>query len=264
MPGYSDDLTRSALSDLVGTAAARVDATGRSHLPLERHGRPVGTVFPVRDGSDVVGAVVVVRLVRRGPPSSTATRTVVGLCAEAARVLQRLLVTDDLVRSARVDRLTGLGNRVVVEQALGALRSGDAVVLVDLDHFKTVNDTLGHAAGDAVLAAFGAELRRWGGADRVVTRYGGEEFLAVLPGCGADEAVRHLDELRQRWAGASEGVTFSSGVAVRAPGEDTGETLARADRALYQAKRTGRDRDVVARASVGDDAFLGAARAALP
>lgn len=147
---------------------------------------------------------------------------------------------------ARSDPLTGLPNRRVLDDQLPremarTLRAASelSLAIVDIDHFKAYNDTYGHLAGDAVLrdcaAAWDASLR---GADMIL-RFGGEEFLVVLPDCGMDEATSILERLR---AATPNGQTCSAGLAVWRPGETVDELVARADKALYEAKEAGRDR----------------------
>jgi diguanylate cyclase (GGDEF)-like protein len=117
------------------------------------------------------------------------------------------------------------------------------VALLDLDHFKAFNDRRGHQAGDRFLREAAAG---WRGALREVdllARYGGEEFGVILPGCRPDEAAEIVDRLR---ALTPEGETTSAGVAVWDGAEPADALVARADRALYRAKRGGRDVTVVA------------------
>jgi diguanylate cyclase (GGDEF)-like protein len=150
---------------------------------------------------------------------------------------------------ARIDELTGLPNRrawfgelpLALERAR---RDGRplSVAILDLDHFKKFNDTYGHPAGDKLLrgAADGwvTKLR----AVDILGRYGGEEFIALLPAAPGAEAAAVIDRLREA---TPSGQTFSSGVATW-DGQETGEEMiARADRALYEAKAGGRNRTVV-------------------
>jgi diguanylate cyclase (GGDEF)-like protein len=139
------------------------------------------------------------------------------------------------------DELTGVGNRRHAVALLGALQPGDAVVMIDLDHFKKVNDTEGHSAGDEVLQALADHLGRGVRDADVVARYGGEEFLVVLRGAGT-EGVVTAERLRATWRETSPRTTFSAGVAVHLAGQPGTATLAQADAALYAAKRMGRNR----------------------
>jgi diguanylate cyclase (GGDEF)-like protein/PAS domain S-box-containing protein len=159
-------------------------------------------------------------------------------------------------RLARIDGLTGLANRrhfdACARAAFAECRErGEplAAALIDLDHFKRINDTCSHAAGDAVLARTGALIRAHLPAPAIAGRYGGEEFAVVFPGLDADEARAHCEALRAAlaahdFADAHPGlrVTLSGGLA-DASGHDTLERLLHAaDTALYRAKHEGRDR----------------------
>jgi diguanylate cyclase (GGDEF)-like protein len=190
------------------------------------------------------GAIVVEQPHRVQGSDRFAARSLDVLAGEAGQVLNRLRRTEELVTSARTDALTGLGNRVVLDEAMERSTPGDVFILVDLDHFKRVNDTLGHAQGDRVLVAFAGVLRAAVRLDQVVVRYGGEEFATILPRADRAATDRHLQDVRRAWAALHPEVTFSSGIAVRAEGEPPAATLARADQALYRAKSGGRDQDV--------------------
>lgn len=157
------------------------------------------------------------------------------LSVQAAPVLERLRQLEDLDRVALTDPLTGVGNRRAFEQALAHLPRDVALIMCDLDRFKILNDTQGHAAGDRVLRHFAATATgalRDG--DRVC-RIGGDEFALLVHGDGAAvDAV--LGRLDRAW-NAPEGVGFSAGSAVRRPREDAAALSERADQALYDAKR---------------------------
>ena len=157
-----------------------------------------------------------------------------------------------------VDALTGLMSRRAAERLLRRVDGAAAVAVLDLDHFKQVNDVHGHAAGDEVLAALGRLLRERGRAQDRYGRLGGEELLGVFPDTSPDEVVAALTRLRDEWRDvAPYAVTFSAGVA--SVGSRGGEqALAAADEALYAAKRAGRDAVRVAPAP--DEAAPGASR----
>ena len=163
---------------------------------------------------------------------------------ELAAERERLLEENELL--ARSDALTGLPNRRALDDQLPremarALRTESelSLAIVDIDHFKAYNDSHGHLAGDTVLRdcaiAWDGQLR---GGDTIV-RFGGEEFLVVLPDCGLDDATEIVERLR----GATPArQTCAAGLAVWRPGETVDDLLARADGALYEAKAGGRDR----------------------
>jgi diguanylate cyclase (GGDEF)-like protein/PAS domain S-box-containing protein len=167
-------------------------------------------------------------------------------------VTERQRMIDMLREKAMIDRLTGAYNRGQVEELLDqeverAQRYGRplAVAMLDIDHFKQFNDRHGHPAGDAVLSGFaGLILARLRSSD-ALGRWGGEEFVLVLPETGAAAANKLAETLRARVEAAplaeSATVTASFGVAALCEGEDRKALIARADAALYAAKRAGRN-----------------------
>ncbi|HEU4393358.1 MAG TPA: GGDEF domain-containing protein [Solirubrobacterales bacterium] len=184
------------------------------------------------------------------------------LIAALALILSTVILSGALVESDRahrrrstLDPLTGLFNRNALEQRLGELNGqpcnpeeglSHALLLCDLDHFKRVNDRLGHAAGDAVLQDVAYTMRAALQAGDSIYRVGGEEILVCLPGANREDAIEIAERLRRavhdrRPVGVQ--VTVSIGVAVSEPDVvDTDDLVARADAALYAAKAGGRDR----------------------
>jgi diguanylate cyclase (GGDEF)-like protein/PAS domain S-box-containing protein len=164
--------------------------------------------------------------------------------------------TQELIDAALTDPLTGLHNRRGLEGRAEALhfRPGGAPVtqvwiMADIDHFKRVNDTYGHEAGDEVLKAVAEALRSTARGADLVARFGGEEFVLVLPDTSAELAVRIAERLRLAIETLSTDVggqvirvTASFGVAQRAAQESQLEVLERADAALYCSKKEGRNR----------------------
>lgn len=220
-------------------------------------GMVVGTVYLL--------AVFLVSTVAVDPASASAHSQT--LVATVALVLSTVILSGALVESDRahrrrstVDPLTGLFNRNALEQRLAELdgapcdnRKGGqshALLLCDLDHFKRVNDQLGHAAGDAVLQDVAYTMRSVLRAGDSIYRIGGEEILVVLPGASEKDAVAVAERLRQavrKRRPVGVGVTISIGAAVTKPDTvDTDDLVARADAALYSAKANGRDAVFVA------------------
>jgi diguanylate cyclase (GGDEF)-like protein/PAS domain S-box-containing protein len=163
-----------------------------------------------------------------------------------ADAAEREALMAEVQEMARSDALTGLPNRRALDDQLPremarALRLGSPLCLaiIDIDHFKIYNDTYGHVAGDTVLcdcaAAWDSELR---GEDSIL-RFGGEEFLVVLPTCEPADAAAIIERLR---GATPAGQTCSAGLAVWRPGESVDDLVGRADAALYKAKEAGRDR----------------------
>jgi two-component system, cell cycle response regulator len=173
----------------------------------------------------------------------------------------KVLQEEFVVQSARLeamlfeDPLTGLSNRrFILTQLAGAISAARrhtrplTIAIIDIDHFKAVNDEHGHAAGDRVLAAVASVLREHLRAEDQLGRLGGEEFLALVPDADARVAAAAVEKLRAEVAGlavehdgAELGVTISIGWAAW-EGESAEELMRRADEALYEAKRSGRDR----------------------
>jgi diguanylate cyclase (GGDEF)-like protein len=197
-----------------------------------------------------------------------------GLVVMAANLRQHYLEqiewqTQQLVQSearlrelAILDPLTGLYNRRYLEETLSLeiLRAGRkgypiGIIMVDIDHFKRVNDTHGHAAGDAILMLVGNFLRTQIRSSDVACRYGGEEFILILPEASreitqmrAESICKHVKQIPMKYDGEPlEAVTLSLGVAgFPAQGPTMDAVLKAADAALYRAKRDGRDRTVAA------------------
>lgn len=150
------------------------------------------------------------------------------------------------------DPLTSIGNRralLAEMEGLVAASTPSSLLLLDLDHFKRVNDTWGHERGDEVLRRFAILLQAEEGEADELFRLGGEEFVLLMPGAGLDAAAamaeRILQVLRERLLLDDAPVTASIGVSHWREGEDIGPWLARADKLMYEAKKQGRDRAVV-------------------
>lgn len=144
---------------------------------------------------------------------------------------------------ANTDVLTGIGNRGYANEVLARLQGGDAVVMIDLDGFKAINDTYGHSAGDEILVALAAHLLERLREGDCLARFGGEEFLLVLRDA-AQSAPAIVQRIAQEWQSLDRPTTFSAGIAVHRSGSSPLNALERADAAMYEAKRQGRDRIV--------------------
>lgn len=176
----------------------------------------------------------------------------IGAMSRAVQVFKDAMIANDRLQEelnhhATHDPLTGALNRrafalLAEKQVAQAARTGRplAVLMMDLDHFKRINDTLGHSGGDATLCRFVAVAGDVLRAEDVLCRFGGEEFVALLPHAEAAQAVAAAERLRLAFT--ATGATVSIGVASLRPGEDLEDLLRRADAALYDAKRAGRDR----------------------
>lgn len=165
---------------------------------------------------------------------------------------------------AHVDQLTGVYNRRYLMERLkeernrcARLSSPAALIMLDVDHFKKVNDDWGHPAGDTVLSELGRVMKEYARNYDIVGRYGGEEFVILLPGVGERTGYELAENLRQRVESEitipgsdSVAVTISAGLAVYREGYREEDWIAAADVALYAAKRSGRNRVMVSNSSV--------------
>jgi diguanylate cyclase (GGDEF)-like protein len=165
------------------------------------------------------------------------------------------LKNQQLHRMATLDALSGCLNRGAFHEQLAPLFARSqkqafplSCLMIDIDHFKSVNDTHGHATGDRVIQEVARQITAAARADDLVSRYGGEEFCLVAPNLGVDETRELAEQIRQRVERASAAlpqlkVTVSVGVHTRGAGAATvAELIDRADQALYRSKRTGRNR----------------------
>ena len=213
------------------------------------------TFSMTQDGTPALGAALIILIMSR-------------MLSLFCRLRQRLLTQRQELQAlaaqveglAQTDELTGLANRrAMTEQAELALarhaRSGTplCLALIDVDHFKRVNDQHGHHVGDEVLGALARTLREGLRTTDLLARWGGEEFLVVLPDANAESAQVVLHRVLDRLPGLviassspSLRVSFSAGVAQLQPGEDLTAMLRRADQALYEAKAQGRCRVLIA------------------
>ncbi len=200
-------------------------------------------------------------------PSST-VNALAQAAMHTALALRNAQLLDEIERLATRDWLTGLANRRLFDESLHRemarsqrLATPLSLLVLDVDHFKQINDTYGHQTGDAVLREVAHALVANTKDFDVAARYGGDEFVVLLPSCSRDDAMGVAERVR-RGIAANVGeapVTISVGIATTPDnGTDAERLIAAADTALYEAKRTGRDRVV---ASVrGREATMPASR----
>ncbi len=213
---------------------------------------------PLRTPAGVVGAIVLSR--RTADPWSPASlRILAGAAEEASLALARAYSLREAETRASTDALTGLPNRRYFDEFCGLLarrrRTDDAVgvLMIDIDHFKRVNDRYGHPVGDQVLRAVAGAISSAVRDDDVPARFGGEEFAVLLRNPSAAMAREVGERVRAAVAGLDlralgpDRITVSVGVAVaREPDQPISELIDQADHALYRAKRMGRDRVMAA------------------
>jgi len=267
MSGKVDRDLWSEVSTLIAGSGARLD-------PLD--GRPgfaeLLSRFVPRDFAEAEAeahwAAIVPRALdmasRLGRPVPAAVAVLDHFASIDGALAEPLLVESGeylrMERLAMLDGLTGVFNRRYMDMALSkelnrCARYGKrlAVILIDLDDFKRYNDERGHLAGDAALVELAGFLRECVRGEDYVCRYGGEEFLVILPETGADGALMLAERMRERSKARpffrENGVTFSGGVAAHPEaGATAHELVTAADKALYQAKFAGKDRIVAASA----------------
>jgi len=169
--------------------------------------------------------------------------------------LRNAILYRDAVYAAHKDALTGIGNRAALDEALG--REVDlahrhdrslGMIIIDIDHFKSINDTYGHATGDCLLKALSSSAEETIRLSDQIFRFGGEEFVVLLPETAlggvkrlAERIRRNIEAMKTQCEGASIKMTASFGVATLNRSEDEEGFFSRADKALYQAKNDGRN-----------------------
>lgn len=237
---------------LLGFAAMHPSSSALTEPTARTITRPVAGKVAVLGGASLLPSVLLATLaVSRS--DTHPLMVAIGGAMSSFLVLMRLsdLLRDSETQSillaelARTDSLTGVPNRRTWDHELA--RASDyahaegtslTVAMLDLDHFKSYNDAHGHLAGDLALKETAAAWNHLLAGHGFLARYGGEEFAVFLPDTGFTAATALIHRLRLTVA---RGQTCSIGVAVREPGEAAVQTMARADQALYQAKRSGRD-----------------------
>jgi diguanylate cyclase (GGDEF)-like protein len=259
-PGLAEALEGAEPESCIAVRSGRSHRGGEGEelLSCEICGARPGnsTCMPSLVGGEVIGSVLVEHERPLGAPD---VHYLSATIAEAAPIIANLRTLAVAELRAATDALTGLPNSRAVQETVrrmaaqaGRTKSQLTAILFDLDHFKQVNDVNGHAKGDEVLAAVGDAVASVVRASDFVGRYGGEEFLALLPDTGREGALHVAQKLRSAIAqidvpGVSRKVTASFGVAVLPFDALEPEQLLRAaDRALYSAKGNGRNRVEVA------------------
>jgi diguanylate cyclase (GGDEF)-like protein len=261
------DLLGVELSNAIRAAMAPLPAPGSSSAGMQPPLPPPAVVYDaaiadlMRIAATPAALTPITKTADSGGTSfgllavAAAALLALGLAA-LANTLRRTDDDEDLAAMAWSDGLTGVANRRRLDRDI-ALQTGaggpTAVIMVDVDHFKQVNDTYGHQVGDEVLRSVGAALATHVRNDDVVYRYGGEEFCVLLPGASHGEAQavadRVVSAMRAIQLPDGRNITVSVGVADGRAGDVAG-TLESADRALYAAKAGGRDRSSGALESV--------------
>lgn len=201
-------------------------------------GCPSAVAVPIRGSGETIGVLF---LIMENPNDAFVHQLAHTFATQAGLALERSWTTQTLIDETLRDELTGIGNRRHATAILARLQVGDAVAMIDLDHFKIVNDSWGHSYGDEVLKLLSTYLQSQMREDDHLARYGGEEFLLILHRSGPD-ASQTMERLREGWVEQHPSTTFSAGIAVHEAGVLPNHTLESADHALYAAKKSGRNR----------------------
>ncbi len=258
---------KSTLKNLMSTFIGRLGeitaSTGEYHHKIESYSQKISKTNNLADLGHLLEDIMQdTRIIQtsalRSHEELTATRKQVEAAEVKIRQLeQELTQVSELVRE---DQLTGALNRRGMDaaferEATRADRSQSplCLALLDIDNFKRLNDTLGHYAGDKALIHLSNVIKESLRPSDSVARYGGEEFIILLPDISVEEAAATVERLQREltkrfFLHENERilVTFSAGVALRAPQESQEDLIGRADKAMYQAKRTGKNRVIVA------------------
>jgi len=162
---------------------------------------------------------------------------------ELLDLIQKLLEERNyLSQIANIDTLTGLNNRRVLER----IRDFDSVLICDIDNFKTINDSYGHSIGDKAIKGVAQVIKKSIRSADYVCRFGGDEFVVIFCNCPEDVVKKRADFIREKVKRMlrinSNPITLSIGIAKRQNLESVEETIKKADKALYEAKREGKDR----------------------
>lgn len=221
------------------TAQLVADAIGGDEPRLVPSGRESMLVLPLPAADVPAGAVVVHPVPPEDPAFTVDLARLFG--TQVGIAIEHLFVINQLQRASTRDELTGIGNRKHADALINSLEDGDALILLDLDGFKEVNDTQGHTAGDQVLQDLSNHLQRCLRDSDTSARLGGDEFLVVARRAFADP-VKVAQRIIKGWADNGRSTTLSAGVALHETSVDVSETFDRADQALYAAKAAGKNR----------------------
>jgi diguanylate cyclase (GGDEF)-like protein len=243
-----------------GTAAVFESSQALNACPKlrDRPGGPCSAVcIPVTFMGRALG-VLHATAADNAPPTPHEIGQLSALAAQAGTTIGTVRSTESTLLQATTDGLTGLINRRALENEIRRLvdsNQGFAIAMADLDHFKAVNDTYGHPAGDRALRVYAQTALAHARSGDVIGRYGGEEFVLLFPGATTITAVETLERLRSELASAQTGsgtprFTASYGLTDSRAATTVDELLRIADDALGEAKRAGRDRIITSDGSV--------------
>jgi diguanylate cyclase (GGDEF)-like protein len=245
----------------------RVDTRSNSNIAALFPGAKRVVIVPMMVEDERIGALVAEESPRRRYRIDSRVRPMVEqFASHAALVVSNVRLLEQVRTMAETDPLTNIPNRLMFDRILRretkrADRTGESLglLLLDIDHFKNLNDTLGHQAGDDALRVLALVLSQHCRAFDTVARYGGEEFAVIVPAAEMSECLEVAERLRAQVAGAltPAPLTVSVGVAVHEINDDPKALVKAADEALYISKRRGRDRVTAASPGLYEDSLVG-------
>ncbi|HUX90830.1 MAG TPA: diguanylate cyclase [Gallionellaceae bacterium] len=258
---------KSTLKSLMTTFIDRLgeltESTGDYHSKIEGYSQKIGGAEKFTELSDILADImqdtrVIQASAQRSHEELLSTRKHANETEERVRKLEQEL--EEVSELVREDQLTGALNRRGMEETLEReFKRTDraqvllSVALLDIDNFKHINDSLGHQGGDQALIHLTRVIKETLRPSDSVARYGGEEFLIILPDTGLQDAMETLERLQRELTkrfflhnNERKLITFSAGVALRSENEERVDLIGRADKAMYQAKTTGKNRVVAA------------------
>jgi diguanylate cyclase len=251
--GHERQAVLQVLADLLGSAERMSSDVENHNTQIQAKARHVGRICTSGEMESVRQAL----MAQMEGLLVLNMRLQTELLSNRYQMEERASELDEARREARTDALSGVANRKALDEKLHVLLTAwkrnqrpFVLVLMDLDHFKRINDSHGHQAGDTVLVKLGAWLREWARENDIVARYGGDEFAMLLPDTEFDEGLRLARMVRERTAerasdislgGNEVSVSLSIGVAAPRGGDSAESLFRRADQGLYRSKRLGRN-----------------------
>ena len=239
------------------------ESTGEYHTKIAGYSQKVGSADNIAELSQILNDImhdtrIIQESAQRSHEELVSTRKQAHDAEERVRQLEHEL--EHVSEMMHEDQLTGALNRRGMDETLEReIKRADrqkvpvSLALLDIDNFKQLNDTLGHQAGDQALVHLTNVIKEAVRPTDAVARYGGEEFIIIMPDTGLDEAIATITRLQREltkkfFLHHNERllITFSAGVALRGEEEDPEEMIGRADKAMYHAKKTGKNRVVAA------------------
>lgn len=253
------DTLRNMVSMFVSRLADITASTGNYQLKIETYQQQISASSDINELNNILESLVsdISAMSTDAKQNHDALEETQKKVAEAEKQINDLTIKLDYISEvAHEDFLTGALNRRGMDEAITReFERADrhntplAFAMLDIDHFKKINDTMGHSTGDKALAHLAKVVKTILRSTDVLARYGGEEFVILLPGSTQDDAISVIANLQREltknfFLHNNERIliTFSAGVAERLPGEDIDSILPRADAALYEAKKSGRNR----------------------